>query len=50
MRIYVDYRALNKANVMKKYLVPLVEDFMDRLSTSCWARKKDLRSVYWQVG
>ena len=49
MRICVDYRALNKATVKNKYLVPLVQDLMDRLRKACWLKKLDLRVGYWQV-
>ena len=49
MRMCVDYRALNKATIKNKYLVPLVRDLMDRLSKTCWFTKLDLRAGYWQV-
>ena len=45
----VDYRALNKATIMNKYPVALVQDLMDRLSKACWFTKLDLRAGYWQV-
>lgn len=32
LRMCVDYSALNKVIVKNKYLVPLVQDLMDRLS------------------
>ena len=47
MRMCVDYRALNKATVKNKYLVPLVQYLMDRLSKACWFTKLDLRAGYW---
>ena len=31
MRMYVNYRALNKVTIKNKYLVPLVADLFDRL-------------------
>ena len=49
MRMCVDYRVLNKATIKNKYLVPLVQDLMDRLSKACWFTKLDLRAGYWQV-
>uniref|UniRef100_A0A3Q7EXC7 Reverse transcriptase domain-containing protein n=1 Tax=Solanum lycopersicum TaxID=4081 RepID=A0A3Q7EXC7_SOLLC len=49
MRICVDYRALNKATVKNKYLVPLVQDLMGMLSKTCWFTKVDLGAGYWKV-
>ena len=45
----VNYRELNKATIKSKYLVPLVQHLMDRLSKACWFTKLDLRAGYWQV-
>ncbi|TMW98732.1 hypothetical protein EJD97_003556, partial [Solanum chilense] len=49
MRMCVDYRALNKATVKNKYLVPLVQDLMGMLRKTCWFTKVDLRAGYWKV-
>ncbi|XP_042444160.1 uncharacterized protein K02A2.6-like [Zingiber officinale] len=49
LRMYVDYRALNKVTVKNKYPVPLVQDLLDRLSKASWFSKLDLRSGFWQV-
>ncbi|XP_015075637.1 uncharacterized protein LOC107019774 [Solanum pennellii] len=49
MRMCVNYRALNKANVKNKYPVLLVQYLMDRLSKACWFTKLDLREGYWQA-
>lgn len=49
MRMCVDYRALNKVTVKKKYPIPLVADLFDQLSKATYFTKLDLRSGYWQV-
>ena len=46
MRMCVEYRALNKANVNNKYTVPLVQDLMDMLRKACWFTKLDIRAGY----
>ncbi|XP_060180511.1 uncharacterized protein LOC132610227 [Lycium barbarum] len=48
MKMCVDYWALNKVTVKNKYLIPLVQDLMDRLCKASWFIKLDLRSGYWQ--
>ncbi|XP_055806907.1 uncharacterized protein LOC129875648 [Solanum dulcamara] len=45
----VDYRALNKLTVKNKYLMPLIQDLLDRLSKASFFSKIDLRSGYWQL-
>lgn len=49
LRLCVDYRALNKVTVKKKYPVPLVADLFDRLGKATNLTKLDLRSGYSQV-
>ena len=49
MKMYVEYRALNKVTVKNKYPVPNVADLFDRLSKAAYFTKLDLRSGYWQV-
>jgi hypothetical protein len=45
----VDCRSLNKVTIKNKYLVPLIQDLLDRLSGASVFTKLDLRSEYWQV-
>lgn len=45
----VDYRALNKILVKKKYPIPLIADCFDQLCHAKFYTKIDQRSGYWQV-
>lgn len=47
--MYVDYLALNKVTVKNKYLVPLVQEFLDRLSKTNFFSNLNLRSGYYKV-
>ena len=44
LRMSVDYRALNKVTIKKKYLIPLAAELFDRLSKAEYFTKLDLRS------
>ena len=45
----IDYRALNKITVKNKYLLPKVEELMDRLHGARYFTKIDLYSGYHQI-
>lgn len=49
MRLCIDYRALNKITVKKKYPIPLIADLFDRLGKAKFFTKVDLRKGYYQV-
>ena len=49
IRIYIDYRELNKRTITDSYPLPLPDEVQDRLAGSQIFSKLDLHSGYWQM-
>nr|CAN79605.1 hypothetical protein VITISV_011118 [Vitis vinifera] len=49
MRLYIDYRELNKVTVRNKYPLPRIDDFFYQLQGACVFSKIDLRFGYHQL-
>lgn len=49
LRMFVDYRALNKVTVKNEYLIPMTDDLLDTLSKATYFTKLDLCSGYSQL-
>jgi len=48
-RLCIDYRRLNKIIVKDKFLLPLIEDILDRLQESCVFSTIDLKNGFFHV-
>ena len=49
IRLYVDYRRLNKITIKNQYLLPLVGELLNRLGYSKIFIKLDLRDAYYRL-
>ncbi|KAL4347884.1 hypothetical protein GQ457_17G008840 [Hibiscus cannabinus] len=49
MRLYIDYRQLNRVTIKNKYPLPRIEDLFDQLKDASVFSKIDLRSGYYQM-
>ena len=49
LRLYIDYRELNKKTVKDAYPLPLPDEVQDQLSGSTIFSTLDLQSGYWQL-
>ncbi|KAL8121369.1 hypothetical protein AgCh_018198 [Apium graveolens] len=49
MRLFIDYRELNKLAIKNKYPLPRIDDLFDQLRGAVWFYKIDLRSGYHQL-
>ncbi|KAG8490852.1 hypothetical protein CXB51_014063 [Gossypium anomalum] len=49
MRLYIDYRQLNKVTIKNKYPLLLIDNLFDQLKGAAWFSKIDLRSGHYQL-
>ncbi|GJZ54613.1 putative nucleotidyltransferase, ribonuclease H [Tanacetum coccineum] len=49
MRMFIDYRELNKVTVKNVYPLPRIDDLFDQLQGAKWFSKIDIRSGYHQL-
>ncbi len=49
LRLYVDYRALNKVTVKNRYFLFLIDEMIDRLSGAIVYIKLDFRDIYYRI-
>src|SRR4051812_21746390 len=49
MRLYVDYKQLNKVTIKNRYSLSRIHDLMDQMVGACVFSKINLRSEYHQI-
>jgi len=49
LRLYVNYRTLNKLTIKNRYLLPLIPKVLDRLSGAKVYTKLNLRDAYYRI-
>jgi hypothetical protein len=46
LRLYVDYRRLNKIIIKNRYILPLILELYDQIRKAKWFTTLDLRGAY----
>jgi hypothetical protein len=49
LRVYIDYRALNKVTVKNRYPLPLINSLLDKVRTAKYFIKLDLQDAYFLI-
>jgi hypothetical protein len=49
LRLYIDYRALNKLIIKNRHALPLIDETINRLSNTKIYIKLDLKNVYYRI-
>jgi len=49
LRLYVNYRGLNKVTIKNRHPLPLISETLDRLTGSKYFSKLDLRNAYYRI-
>jgi hypothetical protein len=49
LRLYIDYRSLNKITVKNRYTLFLIGEFIDRLSGAVIYIKLDIKNAYYRI-
>lgn len=49
LRIYIDYRKLNKRIIKNRYSLPLIDSLLDKVADAKWFVKLDLTEVYYLI-
>jgi hypothetical protein len=49
LRLYIDYRSLNKITIKNKYILFLIGEFVDRLSDVIIYIKLNIRNIYHKI-
>jgi hypothetical protein len=49
LRLYIDYRSLNKLTIKNKYTLSLIGEFINKLSDAAIYIKLDIRNIYYRI-
>jgi hypothetical protein len=49
LRLYIDYRSLNKITIKNRYSFPLIKKILDRLNGAAIYTKFDFKKVYYRI-